>query len=225
MAESSLSLAQIWQRLRPWAFRNLDKTIFNSITDEEFIDMLNLVTQDLNIQAELRLERYNKNAVENTTNYEMQGEIQHVYYFKYKDAAWQDQRYSWVNDVLLLKNVPASNNIEMDVYYLRRTMDITNQAVDQIDLPGYAILDFLELVKTRMRIEFGKDHSLDYNAELQYRATQCRIKRGNNPLDALGTFERYVAPEYDQRRYDITDQFVSRDSVAAYDDGTYEIVD
>jgi hypothetical protein len=106
---------------------------------------------------------------------------------------------------------------------LRDTEDVSADA-DEIDLPVFAQFDFLELVKTKILIDFGDLSTDQYDAAIELRIPLIRRKQGNTPLDAIRSFARWTGGNSDDGRYDITDQIVTQDSVVALGDGTYEII-
>ena len=208
----TLSVGEIKEKLRPWAYRKLDQQNFDKIKDDELIDAINLVAQDLNERAEIRKERYNKNAVLGETNYEMQGDILKVYYFYYKDDDWKKQRWTWVGDVIVLKNPPSSNDVEMDIRYLRQVEPVTNTDTDEIDLPAEVLLDFLDLLKTKLLVDFGDAENEIYQARLEFVVRKILMKLPERGLVDKTTFSYYLGIN-DGSKYDITDFWVSQDSV------------
>ena len=218
----TLSVGDIQDKLRPWALRKLDRENFDKIMDDELIDAINGVAQDLNEQAEIHSERYNNTTVKGETNYEMQGVILKVYYFRYEDADWKDQRWTFVEDVIVLKNEPGSDDINMDIHYLRQIEYVTNVKTDEVDLPSEVLLDFLDLLKVKLLVDWGDLPPEEYQQRLLYYAQKARQKLPTRAANNYGVFSHWLGR--DDTKYDITDQWVSQDSVTVDASGNYYFV-
>jgi hypothetical protein len=213
----ALTVAQVKKSARNFLLRKMDAQAINRVTDDEFVEIMNRVARDLNHEAEIRIERYNKDTTSGKKNYEMQGVIHHVYYFYYKHADWKDQRWTYKNDVIVLKDDPASDDVEIDIHYLRETENVTISDTDEIDLPDYAIDAFQDLVKTRMLVEFLDSNEEIYMQKLALKARMLRSRQSNNNMDSIPVVIHWASYSEGSNQYDITDQWVSQDSVGTLD--------
>jgi hypothetical protein len=184
---------------------------------------MNRVASDLNLEAEIRIERYNKDTVAGQTNYELQGDIHYVYYFYYKHSAWAKQRWTTVNDVIVLKNDPASA-IQMDIHYLRHTEKVTITDTDEIDLPDHANSHYKDLVRARMMVEFMGESEEVYNQKLLDKAAMLRQRQTNNNMESIPQSIEWATYSEGTKQYDITPQWVSQDSVATFDSSDVEFI-
>jgi len=217
-------VSQIQDKVRPELLRRIPLPNLKLITDDEFIDIINRTQSDLNRLAQIHWERYYAETTDQETNYEMARPVLEVAYFYYEDDDWGDQRFTWVNDVIVLKEAPAAD-IQMDIRYLGDTLDV-DAVTDEIDIPDEILSDFLSIVKTAALIQFSDLPRDEYDKELEYRAEKIKSMRPRRgTLPDKGIFRYWIGiVDHDDHVYDITGQWVSNDSVV-YDGTDYIFVD
>jgi hypothetical protein len=118
----------------------------------------------------------------------------------------------------VLKTAPDSNEVEFDIEYLRDIEKIQDTPTDPIDLPEFALDTFYELLKMKVLVEVGDMDYRVFDAALQDNANRLRFLRPRFAGEARGAKPYWF--EQDKRElYDITNQWVSQDSVTAFDSG------
>ena len=101
---------------------------------------------------------------------------------------------------------------------------ITNDDNEKIDLPEYALDAFEDLLKLKMQVELLGDNPVLYREGLDYYAQAVRQARPQEPLAHKDTVGYYLGLDTSEK-YDITDQWVSKDSVVTYASGEIEFID
>jgi len=149
----------------------------------------------------------------------MQGVILKVLYFKYEDAYWKTQRYAFVQDVIVLKTAPTGTP-ELDIHYLRDVENLVNDT-DEVDLPDELLLDYKELLKYKVKVEFGDLPNAEYLSWLKILANRSRGVVQHMRINNGEIMRNWYPDSLGDREYDITDQRVSQDSVTADVDGDY----
>lgn len=215
------SVNDIKTRIQMWAIRNLDPSILSKISDDEFIDILNTVARDFNIAGTIHLERYHKDTTAGTTNYEMAGVILEVFWFYYKDDDYATQHWSHISDTIVLEDTP-SGETEMDIEYLRDIEDVLDDT-DQIDLPEPLQMDYLELVRTKFKVEFAGAEDALYQLKLDEKAKNMGRKRHSR--DTGGVWRHWATPDKDDTQYDITENWISNENLVSDADGDYFFVE
>lgn len=220
----TLSFAEIKEKLYPWGQRNLPPEDQKWIgDDDELVDKCNFVAREMNKlgKGELNQERYNNDTTDGETNYELSGDILEIYLFLYKDASsYKDQRWTWVNDVIVLKEEP-DGAIEMDIRYLRDITEITNEDTDEVDLPREALDGFITLLKQMILRDLGIISAQQYDDELDRIITDVHSSIPAMAMRDTKIFRHTMTLQVDDQLYDITDQRVSQDSVTVDVDGDY----
>jgi len=214
----SLTLATMKTKLQIWALRKFDEDKLGDFDDTEALDIFNQVAEDFNLEAAIRRERYYEDTVEGETNYEMMGVIKKVLLFKYHDTAFETQYWSFVVDTIVLKNSPGGT-VKLDIHYLRAVEALTDPT-DEVDLPDSVLLDYLDLVKKRLEVEYGDVDDAVYTTYLKTKARSARKGRHIQPIHP-GVMRVWGTWASGDDIYDITDQWVSQDSVTADVDGHY----
>lgn len=229
----SLLLSEIKTKMQPYVLRHIDKNTAEWIFDTEFVDIVNYVQNQLNELGYLNAERYYRKTVNGTNNYEMAGDIIKIRRFKYEDSTYESQYYAVVQSVygsgethegqfysvIVLKNTPATSETQMDIHYLRRCFDLTVDS-DPLDLPDKYIPEFLELLKIKIRVDFGNEDPALFEKYLDYYANKCRAK-SNRPDINEGRVVRYWGrlDATSDLLYDITEKRLSEDHVISGESG------
>lgn len=212
----AITLNEIKSRLRPYLLVHLKSKILDLLSDSDFLQIFNDVAKDLNEQGQLNIERYNKStgsvAAENDdyTNYLLQGIIIKILYFKYDSYTWEDQKYTYQNDRLALKTAPAEG-VEMDIRYLR-DCEVMTDITDQVDLPDNVVPEYVELLKVRLRIDYGGLKASNYEEALQFYGDKAGNKVQQHAVKEMKVFRRWMNQTGDDTIYDITDQWISLDN-------------
>ena len=219
----SLTVAQIKKELFPWGLRVLSNINFDHYLDTDLINDINQVQRQLNIEAELHQERYHETGIDaDTTTIQVQRAILNVLYFKFKTAnanenkTWNDQRYTYVGDVIVLKNSTIAND-EVDILYQGDTSDIAGADTDEVDLPTYALAEFRTVLKEQIKYQVGVNGWEQMQKALLFSSERLRLLKPVRALDMIpvgqgGDWGRWSTSD-DQ--YNITRQWVSQDSVTA----------
>lgn len=202
-----------------WAIRNLDEDSLTDFIDDEFFELLNKVANDLNVVGSIHVERYYGKTTDAQTNYDIQGEISKVLWFKYESDDWEDQYWTFILDKIVLKEAP-DGQIQMDIEYVRKVENVALTA-DEIDLPEIYMHDFIDLVKRRMLVEFGKSSEMEYEAVLKLKARSAPAKRHHR--DTGGTWRHWFIPSKGDDQYDITENWISQDYLLQDVSGDYYI--
>ena len=176
----SLTLSTMKEKLQIWALRKFDEDKLGDFDDTEFLDLVNQVAEDFNLEAAIRRERYYQETTSGETNYEMQGVIKKVLLFKYHSTEFETQYYSFAVDTIVLKNSPGGQ-IQLDIHYLRAVEALVDPT-DEVDLPDSVLLDYLDLVKKRLEVEYGDEDEAVYTAYLKTKAHLARKGRHIQPI-------------------------------------------
>lgn len=216
-----LLVGEVKDRIQTWALRNFDPEVLRLFTDDEFIDLINQVQRDMNTAGQVHWERYHRDTTSGTTNYEMPRVILEVAWFKYKSDDWQDQHWSHINDTIVLEDTP-DGEIEMDIELLGDTEDVIDDT-DQIDLPETMQHDFLDLLRTKFAVEFGKSEEAIYQMKLLQFSKTVEHKRHHR--DTGGVWRHWGVPNLGDEQYDITENWISNTNLVADVDGDYYFVE
>jgi hypothetical protein len=214
---------EIQNKVRPELRRRIPIETISLITDTEFFDIINRVQRDINVNCDINWERYHEECTVAETNYELAGKILKINYFSYEAADWKDQRFTYIDDVIVLETAP-DDTFQMDIRYLRDTGDLSS-VTDEIDLPDQIMSDFIDLVRTLALVRFSDKPQEIYDGELLQKTTKIRMmftRRGTLP--DKGVFKYSPISTKSGHTYDITDQWVSSDSVV-YDGSEYIFVE
>jgi hypothetical protein len=227
----SLTVAEIKSKLQPVVLRFIPPEMQKFVTDDELIDLANMVANDLNRQANIHTKRYYQKTIADQNAYEMEGEIIKVNLFKYHSSGYEDQMYaittvsgtSHINSLIVLKDTPTGE-IQMEIDYLRSILKVSDTPTDEIDLPDRILNDFLELMKVKIRTEFGNEPPTVYDQYLLLKARQV-LATIDPPSSQSGISKSWLPNGTEDTQYDITDQRVSGDHIQANADGTYTWVE
>jgi hypothetical protein len=189
--------------------------------DTEILNIFNQVCDDYNVEAGIRRERYYRETTAGETNYEMQGIIRKVYLFKYHDTDFETQYWSHVLDVIVLKNSPGGQ-VQLDIHYLRATENLANDT-DEVDLPDPLLMDYVDLVKKRLEVEYGEKDNAIYTAYLKEKAKMARKGIHKQPIHP-GIMRYWGTYATDDSIYDITDNWISNDSLDIDVSGSYYFI-
>ena len=200
-----------------WAIRNIPEEQLTDFLDEELIDMMNMVARDFNAKAAIHTERYYAETEDATTNYEVQSTILKILWFKYEADDCDNQYWTFVDDVIVLKETPGSG-IQMDIEYVRDIEEV-EEDYDEINLPEAHMGDFIDLLKMRMKVELKDVEEVAYTAYLEMKSKLSSSKVHNR--DTGGVWRYWFLPEKGDAQYDITENWVSQDSVTIDVDGDY----
>ena len=214
----SLSLSQIQDQIQVWALRKFPEDVIGGMDDTEMLNLFNQVAEDFNVEAGIRRERYYMETTAGETNYELQGVIREIYLFKYHDTDFETQYYSYVNDTIVLKNSPGGD-VLLDIHYLRATEVMANPA-DEVDLPDVLLLDYMDLIKKRMEVEYGDVEDAVYMTYLREKGKVAGRGRHVKSIND-GVMRHWGTYATDDSVYDITSQWVGQDSLAIDVDGHY----
>ncbi len=225
----SLTFLQVKQKLQPFVLRMIGSETTEWIFDDELVDACNQVAGDLNVAANIHTERYYYKTTANQNNYELDGDIIHINQLKYQDTDWRDQHFAIVQtsgtpflSTIVFETTPTSSEIQLDIYYLRKVLDIEDSDTDEIDLPAVVESDFLSLMRSKLETIYGNKGEMDYQMALERikRQVYPRIKRVE---PAGGGTKRHwcTLDSTDDSYYDIKDNEVSADQVQVNADGTY----
>jgi len=212
----SISKARIQSDLQPYLLTRIEKSVIDMLTDEDYLLLYNNVANDLNEEADLNVERFYKVTGADTaedddyTNYLVQGVISRIYEFIYQGTDWETQAYGFANDRFFLKTAPATG-VQLDVHYLRQCEDVS-ALTDEIDLPAQVGNDYLELLKVKLRVDYGDANQGDYEQALQYYGEKARRRVKNHYLDHRGVKRYWMGQTGDDGVYDITGQWIGLDN-------------
>ena len=229
----SLLLSEIKTKMQPFVLRYIDQNTAEWIFDDEFVDICNYVQDQLNEAAYLNKERYYRKTLNGTNYYEMAGDIIKMQRFKYEDAAFESQYYAIVQSVysageehegefysvIVLKNTPTTSESQMDIHYLRRCFKFVADS-DPLDLPDKFIPEFLELLKIKIKVDFGSEPLVTFENALEYYTKKC-IDKNDRPDINEGRVKRYFGglDRTSDFLYDITEHRLSEDHVISGESG------
>jgi len=212
MAEQTLTMAELKRWLFPFFQRKFPGT-FKDILDDDVVRAVNRVQKDLNLEAGLWVERYDQPLDMAAYYVEVQRDILQVYFLKLEVTNWREQRYSWVNDVFVFKNEVAADT-PWDIIYLGAANDVTISDNDEIDLPGYALEAFRDLLKVLFEVEFSDVPLANYQELLKLTGFNLRKFKPNDLLRAIPKSKSWLRfGPTDSAVYDITDQKVTAEYV------------
>jgi len=213
------SLADIKSLIQPWSLRNFSSDQIHDFDDDEFVEMVNKVQRDLNSYGAINLERRRQTMDAGDFNKQLTGDIVKVIWIKYEDYDYADQYWGFVGDTLVFKETPT-NDVVIDCEFLRQCEDVADDT-DEVDLPEAYMNDLLDLIKKRMQVEFGQLEEALYYQYLKGLGRDAPIKRHHNRTG--GVWRHWFLDEKGDDQYDITDNYVSQDSIYVGDDGLYYI--
>jgi hypothetical protein len=216
-----LTLSTMKEKIQIWALRKFEEDKLGDFDDTEHLDIFNQVAEDFNLKAAIRRERYYNDTVAGETNYEMAGVIKKVLLFKYHDTGFETQEWSFAVDTIVLKNAPGGT-VQLDIHYLRAVEKLVDPT-DEVDLPDSVLLDYLDLVKKRLEVEYGDEEDAVYTAYLKTKARLARKGRHIQPIHP-GVMRVWGTWASGDDLYDITDQWVSNDSVTMDITGHYYFI-
>ena len=110
----------------------------------------------------------------------------------------------------------------MDIEYVRDIEEVADDT-DEIDLPEAHQGDFMDLLKMRLKVDLADLEEAAYQAYLQMKARLA--PRKTHQRDTGGTWRHWVVPALGDDLYDITENWVSQDSVTADFAGHYYFID
>jgi hypothetical protein len=227
----ALTYLQLKNKLQPYILRFVDKEATEWIFDDEFLDLVNICAHQLNEAAHINVNRYYRETLADTNHYEMNGDIVQVLKFKYEGSDWVTQKYAVATvaglpflSVIVLRTTPTAG-IQLDIQYLRRCGELTEDT-DEVDLPDVALPEYIELVKSKILVDFARQDRLAYERDLEILKSKVMAKLDNPSLYG-GKVKRHfgglssTADDY----YDILHSRLSTDHVIVGDDGSYTWVD
>ncbi len=211
MAEQQLLMADLKRRLFAFLQRKLPET-YSLILNDDLVRICNRVQKDINVEAGgIWVERYDKKLDADIQTLEVQRSIRQVYYFKQESDDWKDQRYGWVGDTFVFQK-EIKKDTKINIIYLGDIEDVTIDDNSAIDLPGYALEPFYDLVQDRFLVEFGDGDAATYTARLTALSEQIRKFEPNDMLEGIPPSWQ-VAQWSSSSKHDITDQRISKDAV------------
>ena len=219
----AISVAEIQSRLQPFLLVHLKPEVQDLLLDSDYLRIMNDTAHDLNEEGNLLLERWNNTGSTDlfedsgVTNLLVAGVIHKILYFKYEDEDWEDQRYSHIDDRLVLKD--SANEVDMDIWYLRRCEEVA-ETTDEIDLPAETLTDYMELLKTRVRIDYGDLTHVDYQDALRFYGAKASTKIPKHAMQNVGIMRHWFY-QNDDAQYNITKQWVSIGNFVADVSGNY----
>lgn len=212
----AISKARIQSDLQPYLLTRIEKSVIDMLTDEDYLLLFNNVANDLNEEADLNMERFYKVTGADTaedddyTNYLVQGVISRIYEFLYYGTDYETQAYGFANDRFFFKTAPATG-VQLDVHYLRQCEDVS-ALTDEIDLPSQVLNDYLELLKVKLRVDYGDADQGGYEQALQYYGEKARKRVKNHYLIRRGVKRYWMGQTGDDGVYDISGQWIGLDN-------------
>ena len=218
-----ISIGQLNDRLSTYLKVNLPKEVFKALRDEDYILIYNDVARDLNNVGQFHLERYYKECnIDNAEdtyllNYLLRYNPLKILRVKYRNSDYANQYYTFIEDRIVLKSTPPENTI-LEVRYLRDIIPVEDPT-DEIDLPGNVIIDYEQLLKTKVLVDYGGRKDLDYEAILQVLALKGRNKLNENLKSGVRPY--WFGQQNDDFLYDITKNYIGIENFTADVDGNY----
>lgn len=229
----AISKSDIQSRLKPWLRINLPTEVLQNLRDADFLDLFNDVARDLNELAQIHIERFYKttNATNATPtdseirNYKTQRRILRVYDFRFEDANYQTAIWTYIKEDadgdgrIVLKTQPGEGT-QLDAWYLGDIEPIADDS-DEIDLPESVLMEFFELVKKKVLVDYGKSENLDYEQAVQYYSEKAYSKKESKLMISDGGVKPYWFGGVGDRafKYNVMKNYVSpADNV--YTDGS-----
>jgi len=223
---AQLTFAQVKEQTRPGLELQIPTAQIHLMSDSWLVDQCNEVAEDINQKCELNFEHFSRTTTDGEYNYTLNGPIEKIFRVKYQVDNYYDQVWARVTEDnngygrIVFKSEPGEN--QLDIWYTRKILEITNSDTDTIDLPSYAQNWFIELVKLRIRLLFNLATWQEYE-DLFAIATRriiekIDVKANSTPNRGreywLGQLGSYVdEPECDTV-YDITDNEVGAENIA-----------
>ena len=157
------------------------------------------------------MERFYQKTTADETNYLVQGDILRVYSFKYENAYYVDQHWTFVGDTIVLKDAPDAD-IQLDITYLRE-VELVVDNTDEIDLPDQMSHDFLELVKKKLLVDYAGEDEIVYQNALTIAERKSNKKNFYQNIE--GVKRSWFIDSKGDFLYDITDNYVGQENVTA----------
>jgi hypothetical protein len=223
----AISRAEVQSRLQPYLLTHLDKQVLDLLTNDEFVDVFNDVANDLNETAQLNQERYLETGSDTTaeddgfTNFLLAGDISRIYSFKFEGSGWRTQKYSYTEDRIVLKD--SAEGIVLDIKYLRKCEDV-DVVADEIDLPSSVLMDYVELLRVKFRMDYGNYPAGSYEAALQTYVAIKAQQNVPNMYSGSGIRRNWFQQTGDDNVYEIIDQWISMDNFVADVNGIYTYI-
>lgn len=223
---AQLTFAQVKERTRPGLELQIPTAQIHLLTDSWLVDQCNEVAEAINQKCELHFEHFSRTTTDDQTNYTLNGPIEKIYLVKYQVDDYYDQVWARVTKDnngygrLVFKSDPGEN--QLDIWYTRSILEISNNDTDTIDLPAFAQHWFIELVKLRIRIMFNLATWEDY--ERLFQLCTRRIienidyKANATPNQGRKYWHEQVGSDLDaplcDTVYDITNNEVGAENIA-----------
>ena len=208
----------IIKEIYPFVQSNVPPEKIKYYTDISLDRILNFVADHLNNKFVYNLEFEEFITAASTTNYSLRGNVERALYFFYENAAYATQRYSYSDNVLILKNDPGVTSVKFS--YLRKVnpLSYTNNAA-ALDLPSSIHHYFIELVKAKILEDaVSKDFRGHYIKTLNELLGVLNYAGSLPKRIRTKTKGVWLGQTGDGSVYDITNQYVSIASVIAADD-------
>jgi hypothetical protein len=224
----AISKAEVQSRLQPYLLVHFDKKVLDLLTDSDFVRIFNDVAKDLNEEAHLNQERWKNEGSTTTaedssiTNFLMQGLVLRVYSFKFESSSWQDQRFSYIQDRIVLKE--SADGTDMDIQYLRDCEDVSLDA-DEIDLPNQVLMDYVNLVEAYLNMKYGEGDAGTYEEALRFYGQKAQMHVQHRAMRDEGVRRSWFDLDTDDNKYDLSDRYwVGMENFTSDASGNYTYV-
>ena len=221
----AITVNEIYSRLQPFMLAKFKPEVLDLLINSDYVRLINDVANDLNEEGQINVERFTTSAnAEDSgyTNYLMQGVILNVLDFVFEDTDWKDQRYSFNEDRLVLKE--SAEGVDISVLFLRKCEDVA-ELTDEVDLPDTVIPDFVEILKRRLEADWGSGDNSTYERTLQYYGQKASGKVKRPKAEVPGIKRSWFEQTGDDHVYNITDKYISIDNFVADVNGDYTYVE
>ena len=224
-----ITVQNLHDRLRPYVEIHVPEENQDRLLNADYLRIFNAVARDLNAYANIHVERFYKktnatNAEDSDlTNYLVQRKIIKVFELRYESSAYEDQYYTYINDRLILKVAPEDEAI-LDLLYLGDTED-ASELTDEIDIPDAIVDDYEQLIKIKIRIDYGGLTNVSYEESLKYWANKAQRKKDRPPLGLGEVKNHMMLLDGDGDIYNITNNYIGIENFISDVNGNYSWVD
>lgn len=224
----AILVSKLKSDLRPWILVNIPPDRLDMLQNSDFVAIWNYVARDMNDLAQFHTERFYQKANSdnaedsNLTNYLLQGVIRKIFSLVLLDDSANVQHYSYIQDRLIFEDA-LTEDVQIDVSYLRDIEDITDTDTDEIDIPTEIYHEYLDLVKAKISSEYSADDPMDYQAKLNSLHRQILRKVAHPHINNKDVESSWFGN--DNRYYDITQQYIGIENFTVDVNGNYTHVD
>lgn len=166
------TVSNIKEKMQRWLILNIPKEQLAWMDNDDLLDQINRTAEDINEAADLKVEKFYQNATAGETNITLDYEVHRIKKFFYRDGNFRSVKWVLTNSpatallsTIVLSAAPSGTPL-VDIKYLRKLATVESDT-DELDLPDLIFNDFMDLLKQRLRCEYGGDDMILYQQKVE----------------------------------------------------------